>query len=380
MIVLIPAYEPDERLLGLLAQLRRLAPDFGVIVVDDGSGDAYSHVFDAARLAGADVLTLERNAGKGQALKTGFRHIRDLWPDADVVCADSDGQHRVADILRVAERVGRVDRAIVLGGRRFTGCVPARSRVGNTVSRVAFRLASGQRVHDTQTGLRGYPAALLGWLLQVPGDRFEYELHVLLDARAAGHPIDEIAIETVYLEGNESSHFRPVVDSVRVMLPLLVYAAASLSSFVVDFVALQLIALATGSLLLSVVGARLLSGSLNFVLNRHLVFGGRSGEPSTLGRQAFRYGALAVGLLAASYGMLSLLTGLGLALVPAKLITDVALYVVSYQVQRRLVFIRRRSGGEMERAREAVEQVAPPAQHLDDTAFDRLLRGELARD
>jgi putative flippase GtrA len=380
MIVLIPAYEPDDRLTALLAQLRREAPHCRVVVVDDGSGDAYFHVFDAARHAGAEVLTLPVNAGKGRALKTGFQHIREHWPDADVVCADSDGQHRVADILRVGERIVRLDQAIVLGGRRFTGCVPARSRFGNAVSRQAFRLASGRRVHDTQTGLRGYPAGLLPWLLQVPGDRFEYELHMLLDSRAAGHPIDEIAIETVYLEGNESSHFRPIVDSVRVMLPLLAYAAASLSSFVVDFVALQLIALATGSLLISVVGARLLSGSLNFALNRSLVFGGASGPSSTLGRQALRYGALALGLLGASYGMLSVLTALGLALVPAKLITDIALYFVSYQVQRRLVFAGRGSGGEVERAREAVEQGWPPAQHLDGAGLDGSFRGECSRD
>jgi glycosyltransferase involved in cell wall biosynthesis len=344
VIVLIPAYEPDERLLALLGQLRAEAPGLQVVVVDDGSGTAFAPVFDAARLAGAEVLAFETNLGKGHALKAGFRHIRDCHPGEDVVCADSDGQHRVADILRVADRIGRTPGAIVLGGRRFTGSVPARSRFGNAVSRHAFRLASGCRVHDTQTGLRGYSAALLPWLCGVVGDRFEYELHVLLDARGAGHPLDEIEIETVYLAGNESSHFRPVVDSVRVMLPLFVYAVASLSSFVVDFVALQLLALATGSLLLSVVGARVLSGSLNFALNRHLVFGGgATGSSVSLARQAARYLALAVGMLAASYGMLSLITALGLALVPAKLITDVSLYVVSYQVQRRLVFARRRT-------------------------------------
>jgi putative flippase GtrA len=351
MIVLIPAYEPDERLTKLLTQLRRDAPGVHIVVVDDGSGASHSPIFAAARVVGAEVIVHEHNAGKGRALKSGFRHIREHWPEADVVCADSDGQHRVDDILRVAERIGRIDGAIVLGGRRFTGCVPARSRFGNAVSRQAFRLASGVRVHDTQTGLRGYPAELLPWLCQVPGDRFEYELHMLLDARAAGHEIDEIAIETIYLEGNESSHFRPIVDSVRVMLPLLVYAVASLSSFLIDFIALQLLVLATGSLLVSVVGARLLSGFLNFALNRRFVFGvaregDASGGPSTLRRQVLRYAALAVSLLAVSFGLLSLLTTIGVALVPAKLVTDVALYVVSYQVQRRLVFTRRRLDGD----------------------------------
>ena len=120
MIVLIPAYEPDHRLVGLVDELH----DAGqrVVVVDDGSGPAYAAVFEAVRRRGGTVLTHPVNRGKGAALKTGFQYAG----GDDVVCADADGQHRVEDILRVAAQVERTGRT-TLGVRQFTGPVPLRS-------------------------------------------------------------------------------------------------------------------------------------------------------------------------------------------------------------------------------------------------------------
>ncbi|WEO78493.1 GtrA family protein [Cryobacterium sp. SO2] len=359
MIILIPAYEPDARLVTLVTDLTLAAPTSTIVVVDDGSGEVYRPLFDAVLTLGADVIGHPVNLGKGHALKTGFRHILATYPGADVVCADSDGQHRVRDILRVASRVehhaGRTDPPLVLGGRRFTGQVPLRSRVGNTLATQAFRLTTARSIRDTQTGLRGYPASLLEGLLTVQGERFEYELNTLLDASAAGRGIDEIDIETVYLEGNASSHFRPVADSLRVMRPLLVYGAVSFGSFLLDVAALQLFVGLVfvgplfaghglwgqgGSLALSVVCARLVSGSVNFLLNRHVVFTTR--HPRRLRRDAAAYLGLAAALLGASYLGLALLTHLGVPLLAAKLLTDAVLYLVSFQVQRRVVFARTR--------------------------------------
>jgi putative flippase GtrA len=347
MIILIPAYQPDARLVTLVTDLGMAAADLSVVVVDDGSGAAYGAVFEDVRAAGAEVIKHPANLGKGHALKTGFRHVLAHRPGADVVCADSDGQHRVTDILRVAARValhaGSADPPLVLGGRRFTGAVPLRSRVGNVLATLAFRLTTARRIRDTQTGLRGYPAALLEGLLQVHGERFEYELNTLLDASAAGRTIEEIEIETVYLEGNASSHFRPVADSLRVMRPLLVYGAVSAGSFLIDVLALQvfvglLFVGWSGSLALSVVCARLVSGSVNFLLNRHVVFTSR--RPRRMRHDAAAYLTLAAALLGASYLGLAWLTQAGLPLLAAKLLTDAVLYLVSFQAQRRLVFAR----------------------------------------
>lgn len=358
MIVLIPSFQPDRRLVDLVDDLLAADCSLTILIVDDGSGPDYASVFAEAREHGAELIGTTSNHGKGHALKLGFRHALVHHRGEDVVCADSDGQHRVDDILRVAERVlaesdvRETRPAIVLGGRRFVGDVPRRSRFGNAVSRHLFSATTGGDVHDTQTGLRGYPAELLGWLLEVPGERFEYELTTLVRAQAAGHRIVEVPIDTVYLDENASSHFRPVVDSVRVMLPIAAFALVGFLSFVIDVAALQVLDTLTGSLLVAVVGARALSATVNFLLNRRLVF--RAGTASGIRRQALRYGALALVLLGASYLLIAALTGLGVGLISAKIVAEVTLFAVSYAVQRGVVFAGRRG-------RATAPDVATPA-------------------
>ncbi|WP_181410869.1 GtrA family protein [Nocardioides humi] len=344
--MLIPAYQPSAELIGVVTGLLRARPAVEVLVVDDGSGPSYAPVFSAARTAGAHVLHLDANHGKGFALRAGIRHLDDVRAAGPVVTADADGQHAVADILRVLDAVDtRVDAPphLVLGVRALDEGVPLRSRIGNTATRLLFRAASGRRLHDTQTGLRAFPATLLPWLLTLRGDRYEYELVMLLHAARHGVVLRTVPIATIYLDGNESSHFRPVADSVRIYAPLLLFVASSLSAFAIDTVALLVLHSLLGSLLVAVVGARLLSASVNFAVNRRLVFGGAA---TPWHRAARRYAALAVLLLAANYLVLAGLYGLGLPLLAAKLVTEVLLVATSYVVQARFVFARRhdRSG------------------------------------
>ncbi|WP_318244253.1 glycosyltransferase family 2 protein [Oerskovia rustica] len=374
MIVLIPAYEPDVALVRLVAALRATREVRGIVVVDDGSGPGSRPVLDDVAHLGAVVVGFPANRGKGAALRYGLAEVARRWPGEDVVCADADGQHAVADVLRVGERVRDEGTAVVLGSRTFAGDVPLRSRVGNTVTRWLCRAATGLRVQDTQTGLRGYPASMIGWLLDVRGDRYEYELNVLLAAAREGLAVVEVGIETIYLDDNASSHFRPLADSARIYAPLLAFSLSSLLAFGIDTAALLVLDAVTGSLLLSVVGARGVSGAVNFVVNRRVLAGaagggagagagavggragvgegacaheleggrwtGRGHGPGSGRRAALRYAALAVALLAAGYGVLWGLTGLGLALLPAKVVTEVLLFATSYEVQRRVVFGR----------------------------------------
>ena len=337
LVVLVPAYKPDERLAVLVARLCGARRDCAVLVVDDGSGPQYAPFFSAARARGAEVVSSPVNQGKGQALRTGLAHAAATWPDADVVCADADGQHTPSDIEAVAARV-RETGHMTLGVRRFTGPVPLRSRIGNDVTALLFRGATGWRLGDTQTGLRGYPAGRLAWLQEVPGDRYEYELSALLRAHELGMAVEQVEITTVYEPGNTSSHFRPVQDSARIYAPLLRFMGASLASFGIDWLGVMVIFAMTGSLLAAVVGARLVSGTANFFMNRR-VFRAQRG---TVAHTAVRYAVLAVSLLAASYLMLKALTAVGIPLGIAKVLGDGAIYVASYVAQRRLVFRERR--------------------------------------
>lgn len=342
MIVLIPAYEPGAPLVDLVRELRLAEPGIAVLVVDDGSGPRFAHVFAAAATEGAEVLQHPRNRGKGEALKTGFVHVIAQHPDSDVVTADADGQHTVADILAVVAALradadsGTCD--LVLGCRSFVGDVPARSRVGNTIARTAFRLAAGWSLTDTQTGLRGIPAEMLPWLSTLPGARFEYELRMLVRLRRDGYSAREVPIQTVYLEANASSHYRPVRDSLRVMTPLLLFSGSSVLAFFIDTVALLLMTWLTGWLVVSIITARAVSASANFAINRRWVFAHR--ERRRIAGEAVRYAALAAALLASNIVWITALTGLGVPLLPAKLLTEIVLFVTSYQVQRRVVFGR----------------------------------------
>lgn len=333
LAVLIPAYRPDARLAELTADLRRELPGCAVLVVDDGSGPEYSPVFEAARRRGAVVIGYEGNRGKGHALRTGLAHAARRWPGADVVCADADGQHTPTDIAAVAARVRRT-RRMTLGVRRFTGSVPLRSRIGNTATALLFRGATGWALGDTQTGLRGYPAGDLDWLQAVPGDRYEYELSALLRARELGMTVEEVEITTVYEPGNQSSHFRPIVDSARIYAPLLRFIAASMTCFAIDWAGVVVLFAMTGNLLVAAVGARLVSGSANFFMNRRVF----RAAPGTVRRTAARYILLAVTLLVGSYLALRILTGIGFPLGVAKILGDGMVYVASYLAQRRLVF------------------------------------------
>jgi len=219
LVVLIPAWEPDGRLLALVEGL--VGCGFaGIVVVDDGSSGGSAEIFEALRRwPSVRAVRHERNRGKGRALKTGIELVlREMSEVRGIVTADADGQHTVADIVRVAAAL-RGDE-FVLGVRTFAGAVPLRCRVGNAVTRGVFRLVTGVRLGDTQSGLRGLPRGMFQDLLVLEGERYEYEMAVLVWAcRGRRRPV-AVPIETVYLEGNRSSHFKPLVDSVRVLTAL----------------------------------------------------------------------------------------------------------------------------------------------------------------
>ena len=209
--IVIPAYQPDAKLLGLVEALRVEFPH--IVVVDDGSTGC-EEIFASVRGRVEALLAHPANRGKGAALKTAFAWIRERLPNiAGVVTADADGQHTPEDIRRVAEATATRKGGIVLGVRTFEGPVPLRSRFGNWWASLFFRLKTGLAIRDTQTGLRGIPSDMLDRMLALRGDRYEYETRMLVDMRRHPLPPLQIPIKTVYLEGNRSSHYRPFRDT-----------------------------------------------------------------------------------------------------------------------------------------------------------------------
>ena len=359
MYVLIPAYQPDARLPRLILELHRADPSTKIVVVDDGSGQKFSDIFEASATAGAHVISYENNRGKGYALREGFTWIRDVASDSQecVVTADADGQHTLNDIFRVGRTCTDTGKS-VLGVREFVGHVPARSRIGNTATSALFWLATGWKLKDTQTGLRAFPVALLPALLEVQGDRYEYELRVLLHLAKFRHPVTQISIETIYEAGNPTSHFRPLQDSARIWAPLLKFAASSGVATIIDYVLVLALNALTGALFFPVVVARMVSASVNFAMNRRVFEA--TGVP--LRRSALRYAALAVAVVAGSYTMLAVLTGIGMPLWIAKIIADTTMYLVSYSAQSRYVFAPAQEQSAKASRHESQDQAKPPAQ------------------
>ena len=157
-IVLIPAYCPDKNLITLVSILNEM--NFSVVVVNDGSKAEQAELFETVNRY-ATVLTHTKNKGKGAALKTGLEYIKKTFAiPYIVVTADADGQHLPKDILLVCEKAESKIGSLILGSRIIGRNAPLRSRVGNGITRLIFRISTGTAIYDTQTGLRAFSNGL----------------------------------------------------------------------------------------------------------------------------------------------------------------------------------------------------------------------------
>lgn len=357
VVLLIPALDPDRRLPELLDRLKGCWTG-PVVLVDDGSGQDHKDIFTQALDYGCDVVVHAKNLGKGRGLKTGFNYILTHYPTAlGCVTADADGQHTVEDILACADALRREPQTLILGCRDFSAAhIPPRSRLGNRLTRSFMRFLCGVAVTDTQTGLRGIPRDFMLHMLDVPGERFEYETNMLLETRSQEVPIREVPIQTLYLEENKSSHFNPLLDSFRIYALLLKFCAASVAGFVVDILFFSLFyyilfpgffprlvsgllspAAAAGALVLvCTVLARVISASVNYLLNRKAVFKSKK----SAARSGFRYLILCVVQVLLSAALVAVIRQLAFPgpLTVWKILVDFILFLLSFQIQRRWVF------------------------------------------
>lgn len=339
VVVLIPSYKPDEGLLTLLADLIAQDKYAGILVVDDGSGEAYQSYFDRAeKMPGVVVVHHSVNLGKGRGIKTGINAILRQWPQAHVLTADADGQHTPQDIAHIADELEQSDgNTLVLGMRRLGKGTPFKSKWGNAITRWVFLLATGKKVYDTQTGLRGLANPLLAEMMTINGERYEYEMNVLLNAPRASWQFHEVEIETVYHDNNSGSHFNPIRDALMVFTRVIAFALSSLMCFAVDYcLYAMLMEIAHLQPEFAYVGARIVSSLLNFVVNRNWVFRADNGS---LTKQVVGYYALVI--LVMILGTTGVKIGTDYFMgngYLVKIIVDTLLWFVSFLGQRLLVF------------------------------------------
>jgi glycosyltransferase involved in cell wall biosynthesis len=340
--VLIPAYEPPAELLRTVDELLRLG-FLHIVVVDDGSSSAAQSVFRQllTQHPGVHLLRHAVNLGKGAALKSGLNHILIQFPEAPgAVTADADGQHLASDILRVASALADAcGHSLTLGARRFDRDVPRRSLLGNRISAAVMRVLVGEKLSDTQTGLRGIPATLARHILRLPPNGYEFELDVLIACKHRGVPIIEIPIETVYLDNNRSSHFNPLWDSMRIYFVFLRFTLASLITALIDNTVFIALHGTWGNIAGPQLAARAAALMFNYAAGRSAVFQSRDRHRDTLPR----FLALAAAHITLSYGMITFLhLYTGMKVIIAKVSVEAVLFLANFAIQRDFVFTRKR--------------------------------------
>lgn len=349
--VIIPALNPDNRLNNLIKDLNK-SEDVrkivnNIIVVDDGSDDLHQPIFQqlmALSIKNLKVLHHDYNKGKGAALKTGFKYIKDNLPEVNgIATMDSDGQHTVSALNSCIDKFCLNPKNLVIGVRHFTNEIPFRSQFGNVLTSRLVKILTHQNISDTQTGLRIIPASYIDDLINFPGDRFEFEFDMLLQAKKHDIKVVEQPIPTIYLDGNKSSHFRVIRDSVAIYARFLKFAASGFISFIVDIALFYLVLFIIGnhilnSILIATIVSRVLSSIVNYSINHRVVF-------NHAGSKTFiKYGCLFVVQMFASGFFTDALTAFLPAtngqLMPtlAKMIVDFALFIISYQIQRDFIF------------------------------------------
>lgn len=334
LAILIPAYRPSKKMLSLVINL--ISTGIPVVVVDDGGGDEYSGIFGEAQREGCTVLHHVKNKGKGRALKTGIEHlVKNGY--SGFITADADGQHSCNDIKRITKKLEENPRCLILGVRDLSQ-MPIKSKIGNTLTRWIFSVMYGMKTTDTQTGLRGIPLLLdnITKLLDLEGERYEYETNILLSANNLFDGLREINIETIYFNKNALSHFRPIQDGMRIYALLFKhfpkFLLSSLLAFLIDYFLFTLFfyIFGMGTVLCNVL-ARIISATINYCVNKNIVFK-NSGNKYT----ALKYFFLAAAILLLNSSLIFLL--IDILHVPAfigKMFVEIILYFISFFMQNK---------------------------------------------
>ena len=341
-VVVIPAYKPSPALPESVQHLLASNAIAAVVVVNDGSGPDYATIFAELRaMPSVTVLDHAVNLGKGAALKTGLNHVACAFPDAaGAVTADADGQHTAADILKTAASLAGTAQALILGARRFEGEVPLRSKFGNVLTRYIMRGVTGQKITDTQTGLRGIPMSFIPELLYSKATGYDFELDMLVKCKYANRPIQEVPIGTIYVDGNRSSHFNPLLDSMRIYFVFIRFAAVSLLTATIDNIAFIAALRVIPAIWACMVIARLIAAMFNYTANKRGVFHSRDANAVALPK--YWLSMLAAGVL--SYCLIQgILAFTKVGVVAAKMSAETVLFFFSFIIQRDFVFSQRQS-------------------------------------
>lgn len=347
IVLLIPSYVPDDKMPQYVKDLVKSGVKH-IVVVDDGSSEDTQKYFDEIKnIKEVTLLVHETNKGKGRALKTGFEYIKEHMQFAKgVVTADADGQHAVDDTIACAKRLYETNN-VVFGTRNFNEeIVPFKSRNGNKITTIVFKLLYGVWVNDTQTGLRGIPYSYLGTCLSLEGERYDYEIAMLIRIVMDKRSIEEVTIKTIYFDSNRGSHFNAFKDSFKIYKVMfktfISFVISGLLSSAIDLAIYTILASFVFSsipyqkgIFFSTIIARVVSSIFNYCMNKNKVFNSSENVPFSI----IKYYSLAFVQMWCSSLLVSTLYGLlrvNSSII--KIFVDLILFFISYQIQRLFVF------------------------------------------
>ena len=323
IIILIPAYNPNRLLIKIVTEL--YDKKIKTIIVDDGSKnkDIFTSLEKKAIIIHHDI-----NKGKGRALKTGLSYIKEKYKDEYIIVTmDADGQHSVHDAIKIANYCLNNSNSLILGSRKLNKNVPIKNKLGNTITRNIYSLVTKRTIYDTQTGLRAFSTNLVDKMLNISGERYEYEINVLLEL-SNEVPIKEIEIDTIYIDKNKGSNFNPIIDSYRIYKEIIKYSISSIISFLIIFKKNPY------NIQISNITARIISATFNFIINKKIVFK----HQNKLYKSLISYIILATFILIANTYILTLLVKIGFNKILAKIITELILFIISYTIQHFIIF------------------------------------------
>ena len=339
VVVVIPAFDPPTSFLDLVDTLTHQY-GLGLVVVNDGSKPLCGLLFAAiGSRPGVQLVTNSRNLGKGAALRAGFKQALMQYPHlVGLVTADADGQHAPADIAALACCASNHPHHLVLGFRQFSRSVPLRSRFGNRLSRLLYRLLLGISLEDTQTGLRYLPLALVIHSLELESNCYEFETELLILAARLKMPILELPIQTIYATSGQLSHFRPFFDSLRIYFVVIRYTLSSVATTFFDFIIFALSIHAGAGIMAANLISRSLALFLQYVLLESFVFRSSAGVLRFFAFVAY------VGVMGMLSGFLQIQLPLAaiVGIFGAKAIVEVSIYIFNLLFLRTIIFGRRK--------------------------------------
>ena len=325
IIILIPSYEPTNELINLVKKIKH-----DIVVVNDGSSSEYDDIFNEVKKH-AKIISYDKNHGKGYALKIGLKYIDDNYKcKYIVVTMDSDGQHSINDIDKLVKEVS--NNTLILGKRLRGENTPLRSYLGNSITRFVYKLVTKKDIYDTQTGFRAFSNDLVPYMLSVDGDRFEYEMNVLLYSN--GIKIKEVEVDTIYIENNKGTHFDGIKDSYRIYKQIFKFSCVSFMSFIIDYLFYTIFTIFIKNITISNLLARLISGTFNYSMNKNKVFNNKK----SIYKSVWQYILLASAIIILNTVILNIFINISINKYIAKIITEIILFIFSYYIQRNSIF------------------------------------------